>query len=302
MPDTLPRWLQLYRRHERAADAGFWALVMLSQVAFNSLVVWIDLRRIDAAHPFWHPLLLESTSTAAVAALIPAVVWWERRHPLRWATLPGGLGWHVLGSIGFLLVHAAGMVLLRYAAFAAAGVPYRHEAWGTVLAYEYLKDVRSYSAILLAVLGWRYLLLRTQGEARVLDAPEPPAGRPPEPSPARPERFLVRKLRKEFLVAAADIDWLQAQGNYVGLRVNGHDYLLRSTLADFLEQLDPAHFARVHRSWAVNLDRVAEIEPLEAGDARLKMKDGGFVPCSRRYRDALAEPAPLNAASARLSG
>ena len=129
-----------------------------------------------------------------------------------------------------------------------------------------------------------------EGEARVLDAPEPaPQAQPAAPSAARPERFLVRKLRKEFLIAAGDIEWLQAQGNYVGLHVNGHDYLLRSTLADFLEQLDPARFVRVHRSYAVNLDRVAEIEPLDAGDARLKMKDGTQVPCSRRYREALGK-------------
>jgi DNA-binding LytR/AlgR family response regulator len=97
----------------------------------------------------------------------------------------------------------------------------------------------------------------------------------------------VRKLRREFLIATADIEWLQAQGNYVGLHVSGHDYLLRSTLTEFLEQLDPARFARVHRSHAVNLDRIAEIEPLDGGDARLKMKGGTQVPCSRRYRDAL---------------
>jgi DNA-binding LytR/AlgR family response regulator len=109
----------------------------------------------------------------------------------------------------------------------------------------------------------------------------------PAPAPVRPERFLVRKLRKEFLIAAADIEWLQAQANYVGLHVNGHDYLLRSTLADLVQQLDPARFARVHRSYVVNLDRIAEIEPQEGGEARLKMKDGSFVPCSRRYRDAL---------------
>ena len=109
----------------------------------------------------------------------------------------------------------------------------------------------------------------------------------PPPPPARPERFLVRKLRREFLIAATDIDWLQAEGNYVGLHVNGHDYLLRSTLTDFLAQLDPALFVRVHRSHAVNLGRIKEIEPLDGGDARLHMHDGTTVPCSRRYRDAL---------------
>ena len=289
MTDALPGWLALYRRHERAADAGFWVAVLALQVAFNSIVSWMDLRRFAPAQPYWQPLLWELTSTVVVGALIPAIAWWERRHPVRLDTLPACLGWHLAGSAAFTLLHVAGMMSLRSAAYAALGLQYRMGSWSDVVLYEFLKDVRSYAAILAAIVGWRLLLLRTQGEARLLDAPEPPAHSPAAPpaAPGRPERFLVRKLRKEFLVAAADIDWLQAQGNYLGLRVNGHDYLLRSTLTDFLAQLDPARFARVHRSWAVNLDRVAEIEPLDSGDARLKMKDGSSVPCSRRYREAL---------------
>jgi DNA-binding LytR/AlgR family response regulator len=43
----------------------------------------------------------------------------------------------------------------------------------------------------------------------------------------------------------------------------------------------------VHRSYIVNLDEVAEIEPTDGGDARIKMKDGSIVPCSRRYREGL---------------
>ena len=50
---------------------------------------------------------------------------------------------------------------------------------------------------------------------------------------------------------------------------------------------DPARFARVHRSYIVNLDCVGEIEPLDTGDARIAMRDGAVIPCSRTYRDAL---------------
>jgi DNA-binding LytR/AlgR family response regulator len=88
-------------------------------------------------------------------------------------------------------------------------------------------------------------------------------------------------------VSAADIEWVQASGNYVNLRVRGHDYPLRSTIAGIGERLDPARFARIHRSYIVNLDRIAQIEPLDTGDARIVMDDGAIVPCSRRYRDAL---------------
>lgn len=131
-------------------------------------------------------------------------------------------------------------------------------------------------------MSYRFLMLRLTGEAKLLDAPEP------LPAP-RPARFLVRKLRREFLVAASDIEWVQAQDNYVGLHVNGHDYLLRSTFTEFLQHLDPERFVRVHRSHAVNLDHVAEIEPLDSGDARLTMRDGSTVPCSRRHRDAIGQ-------------
>lgn len=283
-------WLQRYLRHRRAAEIGFWVVVLSLQVLFNSIVVRIDLGRTGREVAFWQPLVWELSSNLAIGVLIPALIAFERRFPLRWKTLPLNLAWHLAATVAFSALHVGLMLALRYPAYAWMGSEYRVGNWPTQLAYEYLKDVRTYVLLLLAVYSYRLILLRLQGEARVLDPAEPPAGAPPGPAPLpeKPERFLVRKLRKEFLIAARDIEWLQAQGNYVGLHVNGHDYLLRSTLADFLGQLDAARFARVHRSYAVNLDRVAEIEPLDGGDARLRMKDGSQVPCSRRYRDALA--------------
>jgi DNA-binding LytR/AlgR family response regulator len=118
----------------------------------------------------------------------------------------------------------------------------------------------------------------------MLDAPDEG---PPLDSIERPERFLVRKLGREFLVAAADIEWLQAAGNYVNLRVRGHDYPLRSTIAGIESRLDPARFLRIHRSYIVNFDQIVSIEPLESGDARVHLRDKTVLPCSRRYRDAL---------------
>jgi len=133
-------------------------------------------------------------------------------------------------------------------------------------------------------LTYRFVMLRWQGEAKLLE--EPDEGPPVEPL-ERPERFLVRKLGKEFLLPAAEIESVQAWGNYVNLRVRGHDYPLRSTMAAIEQRLDAKRFARVHRSYVVNLDFVIEIEPLESGDARAKLRDGSHVPVSRRYRDEL---------------
>ena len=59
------------------------------------------------------------------------------------------------------------------------------------------------------------------------------------------------------------------------------------TMADIEAKLDPARFARIHRSYIVRLDLVASIEPLDTGDARLHLADGTVLPCSRRNREAL---------------
>jgi DNA-binding LytR/AlgR family response regulator len=98
---------------------------------------------------------------------------------------------------------------------------------------------------------------------------------------------MVRKLGKEFLIAANEIEWLHAQGNYVNLQVRGRAYPLRSTMSAVQALLDPEKFVRLHRSHIVNLDFLLEIEPLDTGDARLKLRDGTLVGCSRTYRDAL---------------
>ena len=290
MSEAQINWLLRFKPWRRHFEIGYWVAVLAMESVFNAVVTWIDRRRAIPGFEFWQPVLWEFSSALVVGALIPAMIAFERRYPLRWETLPRHLGAHLAASVAYCLIHVAAMYLMRYAVYALLGQPYGPQRWETEVLYQYLKDVRSYALILGTILGYRFFLLRLQGEARVLDAADPPAGEPPAPaaSPAvRPERFLVRKLRKEFLIAANEIEWLQAQGNYIGLHVNGHDYLLRATLASFLEQLDPARFAQVHRSYAVNLDRIAEIEPTDGGDARLKMKDGSTVPCSRRYRDAL---------------
>ena len=186
----------------------------------------------------------------------------------------------------FSLLHVGGMIGLRKLAYALAGWHYRFGTWWPNFGYEYLKDLRTYF-IIIALTSLSHLwLLRMQGEARLLAAPD--EGEPVEPL-ERPGRFLVRKLGKEFLLAAHEVEWLQAAGNYVNLHVRGRDYPLRATMTGIEGRLDPARFVRVHRSYFVNLDYLAEIEPLEAGDARLHLRDGTRIPCSRRYRVALRE-------------
>ncbi|WP_152983945.1 LytTR family DNA-binding domain-containing protein, partial [Stenotrophomonas panacihumi] len=195
---------------------------------------------------------------------------------------------YLLGSVVWSVLHVAGMVAVRKAVYALLGDHYDFGDIWVRWGYEYLKDVRTFALLVITSHAAAWFGRRLQGEARLFDLPD--EGPPLEPV-ERPERFLVRKLGRDFLVAAADIEWLQAAGNYVNLHLRGHDYPLRSTLAGIEARLDPAVFVRVHRSYLVNLGRVVSIEPQDSGDASVHMDDGSVLPCSRRYLPALRDAA-----------
>ncbi|WP_394540939.1 LytTR family DNA-binding domain-containing protein [Lysobacter enzymogenes] len=273
-----------YRPWRRPVEIAFWVALFAVNAAAGTLTSIIDIHRYGLDIPDWAPLVWETSSCATALALVPALVWFTREVPLQLDGWRRTLALHLLASVVWSVLHVVGMVAIRQAVYASVGERYELGGWGINLVYEYLKDARSYGYMVLWIEGYRLLLRRLQGEASVL---APPDDLPEPAQPERPERFLVRKLGKEFLVAANEVEWLQASSNYVNLRVRGRDYPLRSTMAAIEGQLDPGRFARVHRSYIVNLDCIGEIEPLESGDARITMRDGSQVPCSRRYRAAL---------------
>lgn len=275
-------------RWRRVFEVGFWVVTTCINAVANSLTVLIEIENSGLGFAPWEPVTWEWSSGILMLALVPAVLWFTRRVPIHWDNWRRALPWHLLASVAFCLVHVVGMVAIREAVYAWQGGNYDFGSWPRQLFYEYLKDVRSYAGMVVIIEGYRFIRRRWQGEASLLG--EPDEGPPIEPV-ERPERFLVRKLGREFLVAAIDVEWLQASGNYVNLRVRGHDYPLRSTMATIEERLDPSRFARIHRSYMVNLGQVASIEPLDTGDARVHLADGTVLPCSRRHRDALRERA-----------
>jgi len=275
---------QRFQPWRRPFEIGYWLVLTLVNGAANSVTVWMDVRRVGLAFAPWQTATWELSSGLVMLALVPALVWFTRRFPLHLDTLGRHLPWYLLGSVAFSLLHVLAMVALRKLVYASQGMVYEFGPWPRELFYEYLKDVRSFASMVVTVEGYRFVLRRWQGEASVLDQPD--EGLAQEPA-GRPERFLVRKLGREFLVTANDIEWLQASGNYVNLHMAGRDYPLRSTLGSLEARLDPARFVRVHRSYMVNLDQLASIEPMDSGDARLHLKDGTALPCSRRYRESL---------------
>ncbi len=285
MTATLPTSYERYLPWRRWAEAGFWLAMIGSNCIGNSLTTLMEIRRGQSSVQTWEPWAWEISSAAMwLLVLIPAIAWYTGRFPLHWDTWRRRLPEYLLASVVVCLVHVLGMVALRVLVYRWLGSDYDFGPWPRELLYEYLKDVRSFATIVVLMAGYRFLLRRWRGEASLLGVPD--EGPPLEPVD-RPDRFLVRKLGREFLVAAQDIEWMQAAGNYVNLRVRGHDYPLRSTIAGIEEKLDPRRFARLHRSYLVNLDQIASIEPLDTGDARVQLRDGTVLPCSRRHRSEL---------------
>ncbi|MET0718070.1 MAG: LytTR family DNA-binding domain-containing protein [Pseudoxanthomonas sp.] len=277
-----------YRRFlpwRRSFEIGFWVVLTGSNFVGNSITTLMEIRRGQSDTLGWEPAVWEGTSALVwLLALLPAIAWFTRRFPLHWDNWRRQLPWYLLASVVVSILHVAGMVALRIAIYRSQGMEYDFGPLGREFLYEYLKDIRSFASIVAIMESYRFVLRRWQGEASLLDVPD--EGPPVEPVEL-PERFLVRKLGRDFLVAANDIEWIQASGNYVNLRVRQHDYPLRSTIGGIETKLDPRRFARVHRSYMVNLDQVASIEPMDTGDARLHLKDGTTLPCSRRYRTDL---------------
>jgi two-component system LytT family response regulator len=99
------------------------------------------------------------------------------------------------------------------------------------------------------------------------------------------QRFTIREHNRFVVVKVTDVDWFEAASNYVELHVGSRTHLLRDTLTDLEQRLDPARFVRIHRSTIVNMDRVADIRPTTRGDFTVVLLNGKDLRLSRVYRD-----------------
>jgi two-component system, LytTR family, response regulator len=120
--------------------------------------------------------------------------------------------------------------------------------------------------------------------ARARQITDPPAvalktsARPPG-SPL--ERVVIRDGAQVHVVSTDKIDYVEAQDDYVGIRTGGKTLLKEQTLGDLEAQLDARRFVRIHRSYLLNIERLARVE-LYAKDSRLAiLTDGTKLPVSR---------------------
>lgn len=103
------------------------------------------------------------------------------------------------------------------------------------------------------------------------------------PGAQYPQRFPVRDASGVYFVATSDIDWIDAEGNYVGLWVRGRRHLYRESMRGLEARLDPERFVRIHRSAIVAIDRIKRIAPHGHGEHLITLVDGTQVTSSRTH-------------------
>jgi two-component system LytT family response regulator len=95
------------------------------------------------------------------------------------------------------------------------------------------------------------------------------------------ERVLIRDGAQVHVIPVDRLDYVEAQDDYVCFKADGRQYLKDQTLANVEASLDPARFVRIHRSYLLNIDRIARVE-LYAKDSRVAiLRDGTRLPVSR---------------------
>ena len=114
-----------------------------------------------------------------------------------------------------------------------------------------------------------------------------------EEAPSFLTELMVRLGTRDIVLKVDEIDWIQAETYYARLHIRGRSYLYRERMHILESQLNPRHFARVHRSAIVNLDRVREIVHDQRGDHVVVLSTGARVKTSHQrwleFRDIMRQ-------------
>ena len=103
--------------------------------------------------------------------------------------------------------------------------------------------------------------------------------------PRHADMLPIRQGREIVRVPMASIEWIDAAGDYMCIHASGQTHILRGTMKDLEDLLDPRLFQRVHRSTIVNLTRVKSLRAHMNGEYFLTLEGAQELKMSRSYRD-----------------
>ena len=198
-------------------------------------------------------------------AATPLLLGFARRHPV--GRRPRSLLVHAIA--GFILVPAIAVAGRALSLLVLPGGYWGN--FGTASAIVALYSVPIYVAV--AAIG--QALARTRPDSLVLRAD------------AYPRRLAIRERGRTELVETRDIDHVEVAGHYLCIHAGDTVHITRGRLGALERQLDPAEFARVHRSTIVRLDRIRALDERRNGDCELLLAGGRRIAASRAYRAPL---------------
>ena len=98
------------------------------------------------------------------------------------------------------------------------------------------------------------------------------------------DRLPIKVNGRIVVIRVADIDWIEADRDYVSVNVAGKSWLMRETIAAVELRLALSGFVRIHRSTLVNAERVKELRPQDKGEYTVVLHDGTELKLTRNYR------------------
>jgi two-component system LytT family response regulator len=285
-------------RGERAVmlqAPALWIAVAWSGIALAAALQTALLVRLDGGATLAHALASRLSIIPLWALATPLVLRSARRFPV-------AAHGHPL-SPAYLALHLALGSLFIVASNVAIRLPMLFDAGALELSRSALRGVAEFYPGAIVV----YLALVALGHVRratgastaasaseassepvAPDAPPVYAAVVRGEEPPHVDRLAVRQWDRVHFVRLDDIDWIDAEDNYVVVHAAGRRYRTRERIGDLESRLDARRFVRIHRSTIVHVERIREVQSLTHGDHAAILRDGTVLRVARSRRAALA--------------
>jgi LytTr DNA-binding domain len=263
-----PRELHRFVRREPVVTLLVWLTVALAAASLRVLA-----RRATGEVPTLGGASMDVWMIGLWAAATPLILRSARRFPVRSPRVAARALAHLAVGSGFVL---ATNVLIRLPMLG-------HGGWEALFAGTLLGVATYYPGAIIS-----YGVIVAIGQ-RVFA----PTVATPAPAPVVPDgdgaRLVIREWNRVHLIEPDDIEWIEADDNYVVVHTSTRSYKGRERIGDIEARLDARRFVRVHRSAMVHIAKIREVQPLLRGDQAIVMHSGQVVRVARSRRQALEE-------------
>ncbi|MDX1396251.1 MAG: LytTR family DNA-binding domain-containing protein [Gemmatimonadota bacterium] len=261
---------------------GLAATLLVGMGVLDAATSFLRYRVSGDFDPGWGYLAFEAVPWAAWLPVIPAAAWLVARVRPGEVGIPRCLGIHGAIAVAAAVAHAA----LSAAGRLLCGPAPAYATFGAQFEWLFPEFIPLNMAVYAAIVASFYAI----DTRRAVVATRPGDGRRPTEDDATPRsltRIAVRDGERVRFLAPAQVDWIEADGNYVRVHAGGEVYRIRATLSGTLARLDPDCFVRIHRSRVVNVRRVREIQPWFGSTYLAILDNGDRLGVSRGFRSEL---------------